>query len=182
MPGRVHLSNALAALAVAVEWGIAREAIAPALAALRPVARRGASLTLRSGARVIDDSYNASPAAVTATIDALARTAVRGRRVAVIGEMLELGDAADTLHEACGRAAAAAGVDLLVAIGGRSAEALARGASQGGMEPAHILRFDDSAAAAEALAGIVAPNDLVLVKGSRGTRTDLVVDRLLAVA
>lgn len=182
LPGRVHLSNLLAAVAVATELGVTVEAIAAAVSDLRPVPRRGASTRLPSGVRVVDDSYNASPAAVTATIEALSRTETRGRRIAIIGEMLELGAASESLHDACGRAAAAAGVDLLVVVGGDAADALVRGAVRGGMDARYVLRFTDSATAAPAVADLVAAGDVVLVKGSRGTRTDLVVDRLLAVA
>lgn len=182
LPGRIHLSNVLAAVAVATELGVALDVIAPGLATLRPVARRGASVVLPTGVRVVDDSYNASPAAVDATLDALRRTPVRGRRVAVIGEMLELGSASAALHEACGRAAARAGVDVLIVIGGAVADALADAAVLAGLEPGRVHRFADSATAAAAVDQLVMAGDVVLVKGSRGTRTDLVVDHLMAVA
>jgi UDP-N-acetylmuramoyl-tripeptide--D-alanyl-D-alanine ligase len=128
--------------------------------------------------RLIDDSYNASPAAVQAMLASLAATPTRGRRVAVLGEMRELGSASATLHEDSGRAAARV-ADVLVAIGGPAAEGLAVGARVAGLPAANVHRFADSASAAAAIATIVAPGDLVLVKGSRGTRTDLVVDRLV---
>ncbi|MCC7043218.1 MAG: UDP-N-acetylmuramoyl-tripeptide--D-alanyl-D-alanine ligase [Acidobacteria bacterium] len=182
LPGRANLSNVLAAIAVAAECGIRLPQIAPSLAALRPVARRGASYLLASGARVIDDSYNASPAALDAALSALAATPSRGRRVAVVGEMLELGASASPLHEACGRSAAKAGVQVLVAIGGEAADALVRGAVDAGLPVAGVHRFADSASAAKAIGQLVTDGDLVLVKGSRGTRTDLVVDQLMAVA
>jgi UDP-N-acetylmuramoyl-tripeptide--D-alanyl-D-alanine ligase len=182
LPGRANLSNVLAAIAVAAECGIRLPQIAPFLAGLRPVARRGASYVLASGARVIDDSYNASPAALDAALSALAATPAHGRRVAVVGEMLELGASAAPLHEACGRSAAKAGVQVLVAIGGEAADALVRGAVEAGLPAAGVHRFPDSASAAKAIGRLVTEGDLVLVKGSRGTRTDLVVDQLMAVA
>jgi UDP-N-acetylmuramoyl-tripeptide--D-alanyl-D-alanine ligase len=182
LPGRANLSNVLAAIAVAAECGIRLPQVAPSLAGLRPVARRGASYVLASGARVIDDSYNASPAALDAALSALAATPSRGRRVAVVGEMLELGASASALHEACGRSAAKAGVQVLVAIGGEAADALVRGAVEAGLPAAGVHRFPDSASAAKAIGRLVTEGDLVLVKGSRGTRTDLVVDQLMAVA
>jgi UDP-N-acetylmuramyl pentapeptide synthase len=113
---------------------------------------------------------------------ALAATPITGRRVAVLGEMLELGSASRQLHETCGQAAAAAGVSELVVVGGDAADGLAAGAMAGGLSRAQIHRFADSAAAAGQIRELVAPDDLVLVKGSRGTRTDIVVDRLLGVA
>jgi UDP-N-acetylmuramoyl-tripeptide--D-alanyl-D-alanine ligase len=180
--GRVQLGNVLAAVAVAVEFGVPGPAIEARTAALTPVARRGAVTALANGARLIDDSYNASPAAMQLMLAALAATRLSGRRVAVLGEMLELGEAARALHADCGRAAAAAGVDELVVVGGSAADALVKGATAAGLSPARIHRFPDSASAAGAVAALVGPGDLVLVKGSRGTRTDLIADRLLGKA
>ncbi len=182
LAGRAQLSNVLAATAVAVEFGVSLSDIEARAARLRAVDRRGAMSAMARGARLVDDSYNASPAAMHAMLRALQATPTSGRRIAVLGEMLELGDAAYSLHEACGRAAAAAGVDALVVIGGRDASGLADGAAAAGLDVARIHRFETSEAAAEAVPALVGPGDLVLVKGSRGTRTDLVVDRLKAVA
>lgn len=179
LAGRAHLSNVLAAATVAIEHGVSWSAIAARAATLAPVARRGQVTRLADGARLVDDSYNASPAAVQAMLAALAATPTVGRRIAVLGEMLELGDASEALHEASGRAAAAAGIDELVVIGGSAATALARGASAAGLADARIQRFADSAGAAESVAHLVRANDLILVKGSRGIRTDLIADRLM---
>jgi UDP-N-acetylmuramoyl-tripeptide--D-alanyl-D-alanine ligase len=179
LPGRAHLLNVLAGVAIALEFQVPLEAIAPHIAALRPVARRGTLTPLAGGAFLVNDSYNASPAAVQAMLAALGATAVTGRRIAVLGEMLELGDASRRLHEACGRAAAAARVDELVAIGGAAADGYLDGAMAGGLAATHTLRFADSASAAPAVAALVRPGDVVLVKGSRGMRTDIVADRLL---
>ena len=182
LAGQAQLMNVLAATAVALEFGISCDAIVRGVAAIQPVARRGAMRALANGARLVDDSYNASPSAVRAMLSALAATPVAGRRVAVLGEMLELGSSSRELHEACGRAAAAAGVNELVVIGGEAADGLAEGAIAGGLSRTQIHRFADSASAAGRVQSLVAAGDLVLVKGSRGTRTDVVVDRLLGVA
>lgn len=178
LPGRAQLSNVLAATAVAIEFQVPVSNITERVRTLAPVARRGAVTRLASGARLVDDSYNASPAAVGAMLTALAATPTAGRRIAVLGEMLELGDQAIALHERAGRAAARAHVDELVVIGGSAADGLVTGAMAGGLDRQRIHRFADSASAAEAVARMVRPGDLVLVKGSRGTRTDLVSDRL----
>jgi UDP-N-acetylmuramoyl-tripeptide--D-alanyl-D-alanine ligase len=182
LPGRAQVHNVLAAVAVAIELGVPTAAIEQAVAAIEPVGRRGVVTTLASGTRLVDDSYNASPSALGAMLQALAATTVRGRRIAVIGEMLELGDGSHALHASCGRAAAEAGVDELVVIGGPSADGLVEGARAAGLPAARIHRFADSASAAAAVASLVGADDLVLVKGSRGTRTDLVSDRLREVA
>ncbi len=180
LAGRAQLSNVLAAATVAIELDVPLSSIAARTATLRATSRRGAVSELSGGARLVDDSYNASPSAMRAMLSALQVTSTAGRRIAVLGEMLELGDAARRLHEACGRAAAAAGVDELVVVGGGAAEALAAGAVSAGLEPDHIHCFETSAAAAPAVAALVRPGDLVLVKGSRGTLTELVADRLKA--
>jgi UDP-N-acetylmuramoyl-tripeptide--D-alanyl-D-alanine ligase len=178
LPGRAQLMNVLAAVAVAVEFGVPSTAIAAAVRAVRPVARRGAVISLRDGARLVDDSYNASPAAVQAMLAALGQTIVAGRRLAVLGEMRELGDGARELHERCGRAAVDADVDELVVIGGPAADGIVDGAADAGLPPMRIHKFATSEAAAEAVPALIGPSDLVLVKGSRGTRTDIVADRI----
>lgn len=181
LPGRVQLSNVLAAVAVASEFEVPLAAIESSVAALRPVARRGASSSIAGGARLVDDSYNASPAAVIAALRALARTPTSGRRLAVLGEMLELGASTAALHSECG-AVAAATVDTLVVVGGPGADALASEAVAAGLPRGRVYRFAESTAAAEAVARLIAPGDVILVKGSHGTRTDLIADRLLEVA
>jgi len=177
LPGRAHLMNVLAATAVAAELGVSLDAIQSHAAKLQPVARRGRSLTT-NGVRVVDDSYNASPAAVRAMIAALASTKASGRRLAVLGEMLELGTNAHALHANCGAAAASAHVDELVAVGGPAADGFIEGARAAGMDASHLHRFADSRAAAPALARLVQPGDVVLIKGSRGTRMDVIADAL----
>lgn len=182
LPGRAQLSNVLAAVTVALAFGVPESAIEATVATLEPVARRGRISPLPQGARLVDDSYNASPSAVRAMLAALAATSVAGRRIAVLGEMLELGDLASDLHEECGRAAVRAGVDELIVIGGPAAEGLVRGARAEGLPADRIHRFADSRSAGPTVGALVAAGDLVLVKGSRGTRTDLISDRLLEVA
>lgn len=181
LPGRAYLWNVLAALAVALHFDVPLAAIAEHVARLRPMARRGLTTRTPRGLRVVDDSYNASPAAVRAALVSLAKTPTPGRRVAVLGEMRELGDHAVPLHRECGEAAARA-VDVLVVVGGDPARALAQAAQDAGLPVGAIHSFPTSVAAADAIEGIVAPGDLVLVKGSRGVRTDVVADRLLEVA
>ena len=180
--GRVQLSNALAAITVALEFGVSIPEIEWRVATVRPVARRGTTTALANGVRIVDDSYNASPAAMQAMLAALAKTPTRGRRLAVLGEMLELGDSARELHAECGRAAARAHVDELIVVGGAAADGLAEGAAAEGLAAARIHRYADSVSAAEAVARLVTGGDLVLVKGSRGTRTDIIADRLARAA
>jgi UDP-N-acetylmuramoyl-tripeptide--D-alanyl-D-alanine ligase len=163
---------------VALEHGIEPAAIVAVAGRARPVPRRGAMMRLPNGARLVDDTYNASPAAMQAMLAALAATPGAARRIAVLGEMRELGDQARALHEECGRAAHAAGADMIVAVGGAPADGLVDGAVAAGFPVSRTLRFKDSASAAGPVAALVQPGDLVLVKGSRGTRMDVVADAL----
>ncbi len=178
--GRGNLSNVLAATAVALDAGIALDEIVPAIARLQPADRRGAVHRLRDGVTVIDDSYNSSPSALRRALEVVAKEGGASRKVAVLGEMLELGEHATALHADCGRAAAEAGVRLLFTVGGPAARAMADAAVAAGMPASAVTHFDKSDAAAPAIAGRVRAGDLVLVKGSRGTRTDVVADRIAA--
>ena len=181
-PGRGQLLNALAAVAVAREFGVSTAHIEQAVAALRPLPRRGALRSIAPGAVLVDDSYNASPDAMRLMLRALGATDVSGRRLAVLGEMLELGVLARSLHEGCGAEAFGAGVDELVVIGGDDADGIVDGAVGAGMPTGRIHRFTDSDSAAGFVTTLVRPGDVVLVKGSRGTKTEVVADRLAEVA
>ena len=178
--GTGNLLNLLAATAVAMEMGVPLAAIAERAATMKPAARRGELLRLPGGITIVDDSYNSSPAALTKAIETMAAATGSARKVAVLGEMLELGAHADRLHAECGRAAATAGLALLIAVGGDAARSLAVAARAAGMPPAAVVHVASSADAADLAAARVRPGDLVLVKGSRGIRTDMVVDRLKA--
>jgi UDP-N-acetylmuramoyl-tripeptide--D-alanyl-D-alanine ligase len=176
--GRANLANVLAATAVAVELNVPLDEVRGRAARLGAAPHRGEIVRLR-GVTIIDDSYNANPTATTQALDVLRRSQA-GRRVAVLGEMLELGDHAIALHEAVGRAAAAAGVARLLTVGGAAAVAMAGAAIDAGMPASAVEHTATSDEAAPRAAAIVEPGDLVLVKGSRGVRTDKIVDRLKA--
>ncbi|MGE0865257.1 MAG: UDP-N-acetylmuramoyl-tripeptide--D-alanyl-D-alanine ligase, partial [Vicinamibacterales bacterium] len=178
--GRGHLMNVLAGAAVALDLGVDLDYIVETAARLTPSSKRGAMLRLPKGVTVIDDSYNSSPSALKLSLDVLSRSWAT-RRVAVIGEMLELGDLSLALHQECGRAAAASRLARLVTVGGASARALGEAAIAEGMAAGTVTHFDNSTDAAAAIDGLVATGDVVLVKGSRGTRTDTVVEQLMAV-
>jgi UDP-N-acetylmuramoyl-tripeptide--D-alanyl-D-alanine ligase len=178
--GAGNLLNVLAAAAVAMDMGVGPGAIAERAARMQPASHRGELLRLPGGITLIDDSYNSSPAALKGSLQTVAAATGSARKVAVLGEMLELGTHAARLHAECGRAAAESGLDLLIAVGGAGAQALAFSARNAGMDAPAIVYVPTSAEAADVAAGKVRPGDLVLVKGSRGIRTDVVVDRLKA--
>lgn len=179
--GRANLSNVLAGMAVALDAGLPLADIIGRARTLAPAPHRGQVLRLPTGVTVLDDAYNANPLAVRRALEVLASDRQATRRLAVLGEMLELGRDAVRLHEACGRAAAEAGVDVLVTVGGEPARAMGEAAahSQSARRSRLIVRHTDtSELAADLIESLVEPGDVVLVKGSRGVRLERVVERL----
>ena len=176
--GLGHLSNVLAGIAVALQFGVPLDVIADRASRLRPAPRRGEVWRLRDGIALVDDSYNSNPRALQRMLDVMAHEHGFTRQVAVLGEMLELGGQTMTWHQACGRAAVLAGVDRLVTVGGPAAGAMAHAAVEAGLEPAAVTHVATSREAADLVSGVVRRGDIVLVKGSRGVRMDVVVDQL----
>jgi UDP-N-acetylmuramoyl-tripeptide--D-alanyl-D-alanine ligase len=176
--GMGNLANVLAATAAAAALDVPLDAIAERAAAMKPASHRGELLRLPGGITLLDDSYNSSPAALKRSLEIVRVATGSARKVAVLGEMLELGEHTAGLHEESGRAAAAAGLDLLIAVGGDAARILADAARSEGLAPASIAYVSTSQEAADLAVTRIRPGDLVLVKGSRGIRTDIVVDRL----
>ncbi len=182
LPGRHNLSNALAAAAVATCFGLAPEAIAAALATAQPTEMRGAVIDFAAGFSVVDDSYNSNPMSLLS----MARALLEGREAdertrrtfVVAGEMLELGADGAMLHRAAGREIAELGVDVLWGVRGLASELVA-GARAAGMND-RALFFATTEEAAAALPDELRAGDLVLVKGSRSVRTDLIVAALRA--
>ena len=171
------LADVLAAAAAALALGVPLGMIAAEAGRLRPAAHRGPWRKLRDDIILIDDSYNSSPAALETALRDLAALPAR-RRVAVLGDMLELGPEEVHFHEEAGRRVAETGWDLLISIGPRALR-LAEGARAAGMAARAVLSFASSAEAAEALPPLLRAGDLVLVKGSRGVRAEIVVERLV---
>jgi UDP-N-acetylmuramoyl-tripeptide--D-alanyl-D-alanine ligase len=173
--GKLSVHNALAGAAVGHAAGIEPAKIVGALAGGWSAAHRGDVLRL-GRVTLIDDAYNASPPSVTAALDLLA--GLPGRRVAVLGEMLELGKGAVTGHREVGTAAAAT-VDLLVVVGAGAGQ-IAVGARAAGLDASRILEARDREAALDLLRVRLRDGDVVLVKASRGVELDLLVDALRA--
>jgi UDP-N-acetylmuramoyl-tripeptide--D-alanyl-D-alanine ligase len=165
---------------VGLEFEIPLREMAERAATLRPALHRGEVVRLAGGVTVVDDSYNSNPRALTGALRVLASESGHARRLAVLGEMLELGPGSASMHEACGRAAAAAGLAGLIAVGGEPARVLAEGALAAGMPNTAVQYVTTSDEAAAIAAAAVRPGDVVLVKGSRGIRTERVVERLKA--
>jgi UDP-N-acetylmuramoyl-tripeptide--D-alanyl-D-alanine ligase len=171
--GRLSVHNAAAAAAVGIAAGLDLDAIAGALEEGWSAPHRVELVRLR-GATVIDDSYNASPGAVGAALELLGD--LPGRHVAVLGEMLELGDSHESGHRAVGERAAQT-VDLLVVVG-EDAGGIVAGALDSGLDPARVLAVRDADAALDVLRPRLRDGDVVLVKASRGIGLDRLVDAL----
>jgi UDP-N-acetylmuramoyl-tripeptide--D-alanyl-D-alanine ligase len=178
--GLGNLSNVLAATAVALHFEVPLADVIGRAARLRPAPHRGELLRLPGGITLLDDSYNSSPAALKRALETVAASTGSARKIAILGEMLELGPHAERLHAECGRAAAGAGIDLLIAVGGAPARALAEAAVDAGIPPPSVSYAATNHEAADLALQRARPGDLILVKGSRGIGTDLVVERLKA--
>ncbi|MFH1145937.1 MAG: Mur ligase family protein [bacterium] len=131
------------------------------------------------GTVIIDDSYNSSPAAAEAAIRTLAESQTIGRKIAVLGEMRELGAAADEAHQAIGKMTARLGINLLVAVGDHS-EQTVFGARSEGMLEEKIVSVPDPLAAGQWLISRIKEEDIILVKGSQGARMEKTVKLLMA--
>jgi UDP-N-acetylmuramoyl-tripeptide--D-alanyl-D-alanine ligase len=171
--GRMSVHNALAAAAVGRAASLSLEEIAAGLATGWSAPHR-AQVVRAGGITIVDDSYNASPRSVVSALDLLA--GLPGRRGAVLGEMLELGDASEDGHRTVGEAAART-VDWLVVVG-RDAAPIAEGALDAGMDPAKIATAPDAEAVVATLPPRLRTGDVVLIKASRGIGLDRVVDGL----
>jgi UDP-N-acetylmuramoyl-tripeptide--D-alanyl-D-alanine ligase len=178
--GLGNLMNVLAATATALDFGVSLEAIAARVSQLAPATHRGELLRLPGGITLVDDSYNSSPSALRRALEVVGAAGGCARKVAVLGEMLELGAHADRLHAESGKAAAEARIDILIAVGGAPARVLADAAVEHGLDRRNVSHVATKQEAAELAAARVRAGDLVLVKGSRGIGTDLVVERLKA--
>ncbi|MEO8649136.1 MAG: UDP-N-acetylmuramoyl-tripeptide--D-alanyl-D-alanine ligase [Acidobacteriota bacterium] len=173
--GRHNLSNALSAAAVGHIFGMTANDIAAALGSAAAPQQRGEVLHFAQGFTVINDSYNSNPDALLSMVHTLIDGSPEARRrIVVAGEMLELGDEAAAIHHRAGSDIAALDVHLLIGVRGMAQEMIAAAGSEKG-------RFaPDSDAAGEMLVPILSAGDVVLIKGSRGVRTEKVLDKILA--
>ncbi|HEY5912817.1 MAG TPA: UDP-N-acetylmuramoyl-tripeptide--D-alanyl-D-alanine ligase [Verrucomicrobiae bacterium] len=172
--GRHQTSNALFAIALGVELGLTRDEIGRGLAECKPMKMR-MQLWEFSGVRVLDDAYNANADSMTAALQTMKELPCKGRRVAVLGDMAELGTHSESAHEEVGRRAAELGIGQLFAVG-RMAPVMARGARAGGLN--RVLEFTDVETVAGAVRQFVKEGDVLLLKGSRATRLERVAELL----
>lgn len=176
LAGPHFTTNFVAAAGVASVLGVDADAMVEAAATMTPGRHRGEVRRLGEGVTLIDDSYNSSPEALAASVVALT-LAPTGRRVAILGDMLELGDDAPARHRESGRRLAGR-VDIVAGVGPLSKEIVA-GAREAGLAQWDTAHFEDAVAAADAVPHLVRPGDAVLVKASRSLRLETVVDALV---
>jgi UDP-N-acetylmuramoyl-tripeptide--D-alanyl-D-alanine ligase len=172
VPGLHMVQNALLAVAAGRAFGLSLEECAAGLAAA-PLTRARLQIKTIRGVQFIDDSYNANPDSAKAALRTLVELETGGRRIAVLGQMLELGAESRRGHREVGETAASLGIDHLIALGKDSAE-IAAGAKAAGLTNSSMV--ETAGLAAARLAEIAQPGDLVLVKGSRSARTERVLE------
>ena len=175
LPGRHNVENFLAAVATARAVGISWDGIGRGMTELKPVYHRGVIVNV-DGATIYDDTYNSNPYALSRALALLEQADARGRRIAVIGDMLELGERELDYHAEAGRSVPKS-IDVVVGVGKRS-RALLDGAKQAGFTDDRLHHFDDAAGAAEFLKTFIKDGDLVLIKASRGIGLDRIVTQL----
>ena len=172
VPGLHMVQNALLAVAAGRAFGLSLEECAAELAAA-PLTRARSQIKDIGGVQFLDDSYNANPDSMKAALRTLVELDADGKRIAVLGEMRELGDQSERGHREVGETAAVLKIDQLIAIGDIAA-AIADAAGQAGLRKTTIVK--STSEAAEVLGEIAAPGDLVLIKGSRAARTEEVIE------
>jgi UDP-N-acetylmuramoyl-tripeptide--D-alanyl-D-alanine ligase len=177
LAGRHAVLNLLAAIAVARVFEIPPERLRNAVRSFTIGTMRGERIERRDMV-VWNDCYNSNPEAVRAMLEVLRATPAR-RHIAVLGEMLELGAAAESLHRQAGRWAAASGLDMLIGVRG-AAHWIVEEAVRAGMSPAAAHFFEDPSEAGEFVRQLAAPGDAILFKGSRGVEIERAMEKLLA--
>ena len=174
--GRHQVVNALFALAIGAEMGIGPAEVERGLEQCKP-ARMRLQLWEIKGVRVLDDAYNANADSVSAALRTLQELPYKGRRLAVLGDMAELGAHSEAAHEEIGRLAAELGVGQLFAVG-KMAPVVARGARGAGLN--RVIEFPDVEAAAAAVKRFIKKGDVLLLKASRATRLERISEVLRA--
>ncbi len=174
--GRHNISNALAAAAVGYLSGISVGQIAQALSSVAAPPQRGEVLRFSDGFTVINDSYNSNPDALLSMISTVIDAGASKRKIVVAGEMLELGPDAEEIHFNTGQKIAGSGIDILIGVRGNGRE-LVDGAKDAGLE--EVYYAEDSESAGDLICSMVRAGDVILIKGSRGVKTENVLEKLL---
>lgn len=177
LPGRHNVYNSLAAVAVGRIFNIGFPDIIKVLGGLKGEKMRLSIQSSPKGVKVINDAYNASPDSMKSALEVL-RDTIGDRKIAVLSDMLEMGDFAEEGHALVGTYAANSGVDILITVGDYSRYISCR-AKERGMNVSSVYHFESKREAAQLLDGLLKEGDVVLVKGSRGMRMEELASRIL---
>jgi len=174
VPGKHNVYNALAASTAALQIGLSTDDVRIGLANCRPTAMRMEIFATDDNVVILNDAYNANPTSMQAALSTLMDIATEGRHIAVLGDMLELGNISSEAHKQIGEIVASLGVNILVAVGPES-QVMADSATKAGMLPKTVITCKESSTAAQVLKQLVTVGDVVLVKASRGVGLEEVV-------
>ena len=172
--GEHNVYNALVAIAIGLSMGMTLDEIQAGLSRFKNLNMRQ-SIHHLSDITLIDDTYNANPDSMKSALKVLAQLPKKGRKIAVLGDMLELGEMATSLHEEVGRVAAQLGVDIVMTVG-----ALAKAIAEGTTPSTHAHIFNSNEEAIACLKELIRPGDAVLVKGSRSMHMEEIVQEIKA--
>jgi len=176
LPGKHNVYNLMLAFAAACRSGVPAEAIIKVLSRIEIPGMRWQMVSKANGVQFINDAYNANPDSVKAVLEVFGELECSGRKVLVLGDMLELGDFSVVLHQEVGEAAAAVEPSFVCLVGPCSSKYTLQGVVRAGFSPEKILCFNDAGSAGRKLADLLEPNDLILLKASRGMHMEEVLD------
>ena len=178
LAGRHNILNALAAIGVAVEFGVPAADIVSGLNEFNGVQKRMEIIKLPGGVTVLNDCYNANPLSMKSALETVSEfKAFGGRRVAILGDMLELGNWSARAHSDIGRLAAKCGLDFLVTVGDKSKSTM-QAAIDAGFKHENALHFTDSSETSARINDFIKPGDFILIKGSRGMKLEVILNAL----
>lgn len=179
LPGKHNVINSLAAISVGLEFGLATSVIAEAVSSFGGVRKRMELVKLPGGVSVLNDCYNANPLSMRSAIETISEMPGARRKVAVVGDMLELGAWSVKAHREIGQIATRCGIDLLITVG-EKARHIMEAAVEAGMRSEMVAHFASSEETARAINSMVRKGDLVLIKGSRRMKLENVFEALRA--
>jgi UDP-N-acetylmuramoyl-tripeptide--D-alanyl-D-alanine ligase len=176
VPGIHNVYNALAAIAVGIELGVPMDRVVDGIKEFSPGKMR-LNIINSNGIKIINDTYNASPNSMEAAINVLLDIKDSGRSIAVLGDMLEMGEWAPDAHAGVGKYAIEKGIDYIITVG-KNAAFIAKGALEAGAKKDAVITFEKNISASDFLKRFLKNGDVVLVKGSRGMKMEQIVDAL----
>jgi len=177
--GKHQIYTILSAFAIGIIFDLTLENIKNSLEDTRPQNGRMALIKGIKNTWIIDDTYNSSPIASISALEALSASSILGRKIAVLGDMLELGASSESEHKKIGYRVQDLEIDLLITVGERSRD-IARGAIEAGMDENTVFMFSSPEEAGKFIQNRIKQNDLILIKGSQGVRCEKIVKEIMA--